>query len=255
MKNIKKLTFLFISLIIFNNLTYANDKPKLIFYCGITMVKPMQEISKIIEKKYNCIIKISQGGSEDLYRSLSYSKKGDLYLPGSHSYINKYKKYKYFEKSSYIGFNQAAIFVQKNNPKNIKNLDDLLRDDISIILGDPNSGSIGTTTKNILIKYKGEEFFDDVYNNTVTIGTDSRSLNKAMKTKDADVVINWKATAYWPENKKDIDIIEIDEKYAMKKKLIISLLSFSKNKKIANEFINFTLSEDGQNIIKKYGFK
>ena len=31
----------------------AKEKPTLIFYCGITMVKPMQEITKIIEKRNN----------------------------------------------------------------------------------------------------------------------------------------------------------------------------------------------------------
>ena len=44
----------------------ASLKPTLLFYCGITMVKPMLEISKIIEKKQNCKIKIIQGGSKDL---------------------------------------------------------------------------------------------------------------------------------------------------------------------------------------------
>jgi len=77
----------------------------------------MVEMAKIIEKKHNCVIKIIQGGSKDLYESLSYSKKGDLYLPGSTSYIKSNLKDGYLLENKYIGFNKAAIFVQKGNPK------------------------------------------------------------------------------------------------------------------------------------------
>ena len=97
--------------------TYAKEKPTLLFYCGITMVKPMKVIATHIEKTHNCKIKIIQGGSKDLYQSLSFSKKGDMYLPGSDSYRKKNLKYGYLLDGQYIGFNQAAIFVQKGNPK------------------------------------------------------------------------------------------------------------------------------------------
>ncbi len=254
MKPIKLLFIFILSTITLSNAVFAKSKPNLIFYCGITMVKPIQEIVKIIEKRYDCVIEISQGGSQDLYNSLSYSKKGDLYLPGSNSYRLKNLKDGFLLESKYIGFNKAAIFVQKTNPKNIKNLDDLLNKDISIVLCNPGSGSIGRMTKKILLKYKNEDFFNDVYDNTAAISTDSRNLNKALINKDADMVINWKATGYWTENYKYIDIIDIDEKYAPKKKLIISLLSFSKHPKIAKALMEFASSEDGQKIMKKYGF-
>lgn len=92
---------------------FATAKPTLLFYCGITMVTPMEEISKIIEKKDNCNIKIIQGGSKDLYKSLSYAKKGDIYLPGSESYRIKNLKDGYLLDSQYIGYNQAAILYKR----------------------------------------------------------------------------------------------------------------------------------------------
>ena len=114
-------------------LSFAS-KPELLFYCGITMVKPMSEIASIIEHKYNCKVKILQGGSQNLYNSLKASRLGDLYLPGSDSYIKKYKKEGFFDKSVYVGYNKAAIFVQKGNPKHIKNLDSLVDENIATIL-------------------------------------------------------------------------------------------------------------------------
>ncbi|WP_321312589.1 substrate-binding domain-containing protein [Halarcobacter sp.] len=238
---------------IFSINLYAN-KPILILYSGVTMVKPMKEIAKIIEEKYNCIIKVSQGSSKDLYESLKYSQKGDLYLPGSASYRINNLKDGYLLEGVEIGFNQAAIFVRKGNPLNIKSLDSFVNKNIKTILCNPEAGSIGRETKKIFLKYKDKSFLNKAYDNSIFIGTDSRNLNRALIENEANLTINWRATAFWNENSKYIDIVPLPEKLASKKKLIISLLKFSKNKKIARAFIDFASSKKGQKIMKKYGF-
>jgi molybdate transport system substrate-binding protein len=218
------------------------------------MVKPMKEISKIIEDKYNCKISIRQGGSQDLYDELKLSKKGDIYLPGSDSYRKKNLKDGFLKDKQYIGFNQAAIFVQKTNPKHIKNLDSLVDSKISSMIVNPESGSIGKMTRKTLIKYKGEDFYNDVFDLTIKIGTDSRNINKALIDKKIDMSINWRATGYFKENKPYVDVIDIDEKYAPKKKLVLNMLSFSKHKDIVKNFMKFASSKDGKDIMRKYGF-
>jgi molybdate transport system substrate-binding protein len=219
------------------------------------MVKPMVEMAKIIEKKHNCEIQIIQGGSKDLYQSLSFSKKGDLYLPGSESYRKENLKDGYLLDSKYIGYNQAAIFVQKGNPKRIKVLDSLLDESVTTILCNPKSGSIGKMTKKLLTNYDGEDFFYDAFDVAIEIGTDSRNLNKALIDKKVDMTINWRATAFWDENKDHIDIVQVQEKYAPKKKLVLNLLKFSKHPEIAKDFMEYAASKEGQEIMKRYGFR
>lgn len=249
-----KFKFLSLILIFVITFSYSSDKPTLIFYCGITMVKPIKEMAKIIEKKHNCIIKISQGGSKDLYEALKMAQQGDLYLPGSASYQTENKQDGILLYNKYIGYNQAALFVQKNNPKDIKNLNALINEEYSSILCDPNSGSIGRMTKKILLNTKDEAFFYQAFDNTIAIGTDSRNLNKALIDKTVDVTINWKATAHWEENKEFVDTIELPQTIAPKQKLYMNLLSFSKHPNIAKSFIDFASSEQGQKIMKRYGF-
>lgn len=244
-----------IILILFLTTTLLANKPNLIIYCGITMVKPIKEVAKIIEKKYNCDITISQGGSKDLYDQLKMSKVGDLYLPGSDSYAKKGLEDKIILKSVEIGFNQAAIFVQRNNPKNIKTLDDFLNENLAVMICDPKSGSIGKMSKKILTKYKDEDFFYEVYDIAAQIGTDSRNINKAIIDKNIDAAINWRATGFWPENEPFISVIEIDKKYAPKKKIMLNLLTYSKNKELAEVYMNYLSSKEGQKIMKKYGFR
>jgi len=249
-----KKVFKVLAVVIFLNMAVFAKKPSLIFYCGVTMAPAMSKIVKIFEKKEHCEIKIIQGGSQNLYDSLKSLKVGDLYLPGSDSYIKKYKKEGFFGRSVYVGYNKAAIFVQKNNPKNIKNLDSLIDENIATALCNPNSGSIGKNTKKVLIKYKGKEFFERAYDMAIIIGNDSRDLNKALRDKEVDMAVNWRTSAFLKENKPFIDIVEIDEKYAPKKKLMLTGLRFSKHKDLVEKFLDFASSKQGKKIMKKYGF-
>jgi molybdate transport system substrate-binding protein len=234
--------------------TKVEEKKELLFYCGITMVKPITEIAKIVEKKHNCKVRISQGGSRDLYKSLSTSKTGDLYLPGSKGYRDKNFKDGFLTDGVYVGFNQAAMVVQKGNPKGIKpDLNELKNQNYSVILCNPDSGSIGKHTKSILTKVD-RNLYIDAYSNTASLTTDSRNLNKALKDKEADVVVNWLATSLWEENAPYMDVLRLDPKIAPKKKLVINLLSFSQNKEIAKDFMKIASSKQGQEIFHKYGF-
>jgi molybdate transport system substrate-binding protein len=225
---------------------------ELLIYCGITMSNPMREISNNFEKKHNIKITITQGGSEDLYQSLKASKRGDLYLPGSASYRKKHFADGLLKESVDLGYNQAALIVKKGNPKNISSdINNLTRTDIQVVIGSHESGSIGKESKKILEKQK---IYNDVLNNVVYLTSDSRTLNHALKKGDADVIINWKATAFFDNNKSQVDAIALDPKIAKPKKLVLNKLSFSKHPQKVSEFMQYAASSEGNSIFKKYGF-
>jgi molybdate transport system substrate-binding protein len=241
----------FITIIFSFSMMFAAQKT-LFFYCGITMAKAMSEIKQKIEKKDNCKIKIIPGGSKSLYNSLKAARVGDLYLPGSDSYRNKNLKDGLLTDFVNIGYNQAALVVLKGNPKHIKSLKDLKRKDIRLVIGNPETGSVGRVAKKVAIIYGGENYYNYLYNNSVKLLADSKRIDNFLINKKADVAIDWRAAAI---NNPYLDVIKIDEKYAKKYKLQINLLKFSKHKKIAKDLMNFAASKEGQKIMKKYGFR
>ncbi|PLY06705.1 MAG: molybdenum ABC transporter substrate-binding protein, partial [Desulfuromonas sp.] len=93
------------------------SRPELLFYVGITMVKPVSELAREFEHANNCRIKIIQGGSQDLYDSLKTSGLGDLYLPGSLSYRSRNFADGLLLDTRFVGYNQASIMVAKGNPQ------------------------------------------------------------------------------------------------------------------------------------------
>ncbi len=231
--------------------TKEENKKELLVYCGITMIQPMAEIARIIEQEENCKIIITKGGSGNLLKSIKVNKVGDLYLPGSDSYINTCIEEDLITESSHVGYNKAALMVQKGNPKNLTaDLDNLIRDDLYVVICNHTTGSIGKETKKILDK-KG--IFDEVQKNASELTTDSKRLITLLKEKRADIVINWYACAVWQENAPYVDVLEIDEKYANKKKLVLAILKTSKYPEIAKKFLDYASSDKGHAIFLKYG--
>ncbi|PVV12553.1 MAG: hypothetical protein B6D77_05320 [gamma proteobacterium symbiont of Ctena orbiculata] len=238
-----------------NRLVFAPQQPvpkkELLVYCGITMIKPISVIAAILEKREGIKISIIKGGSGNLLRSIRFNRQGDLFLPGSESYIRQAKAEGLISKSVHVGYNKAAMMVREGNPKGIQqNLDAMKSPNHYIVIGNPDSGSIGKETKKIL---SSAGIFEDVMLNVKELTTDSKRLIEVLKDGEADLVINWHATATWPENSKLIDSLPIDAQYAKKKRLMLGLLSTAKYPEIATKFMDFAASDDGKRIFDSYG--
>lgn len=230
----------------------SQARTELLIYCGITMVKPIKEIATRLEPELGVKFTIIQGGSEDLYQSLKFAKKGDLYLPGAEVYRKKHLAEGLLGESVHVGYNQAALFVQKNNPKGIApGLSSLAREDIKVVIGDPASGSIGRETKQLLEK---QGLYEAVRKNIIFLATDSRNLNHALVDGTADVTVNWRATGYFEENRHAISVLDLAPEVAPPKKLVLNLLAFSTHPDIAKAFMDYAASEAGQAIMRRYGF-
>lgn len=249
--------FLLIPMITLNGCREPQKEPEpkqeLLIYCGITMIKPMLEIAAIFEQQENVSILITKGGSGNLMKSFLYSKTGDMYLPGSDKYFATLKKENpgVILKTVHVGHNKAAMMVQKGNPLHItSDLSNMTNPDYAVVIGNPNSGSIGRETKSILEKYGN---YDKVVGNAMLMTTDSKDLSKLLISKEADLVINWYAVSTWDENSKFMDTLTIDPQYAIKKNLVIGLLSYSTHRELAEKFMALASSEQGKAIFTKYG--
>jgi len=219
---------------------YVAAKPNLLFYCGTAMVKPMLKVASEIEKKYHCKVTIIQGASRDLFESIRVAQKGDLFLPGNSDYIDQ--KGKYFTYQKYIGYNQLALFVQKGNPLHIKGLDDLVRNDLLVVIGNPETCSAGKVTEETLLRYKGKVFLEKVKYNISSYAADSRDMNQMFLKKQVELGLNWIATSRFPDNKEAIDTVSLLELSSSRKSLILATLKFSKYPEIAQAFIDYVLS-------------
>ena len=226
---------------------------ELLIYCGITMIRPMTQIAQLIESQEACKITITKGGSGNLLRSIVHNRTGDLYLPGSERYYQTINE-NYpglVTKTQFVGHNRAALMVQKANPHQFKSdLSVLVDRRFGVVIGNPDSGSIGRETKRILEK-KG--IFEAVVKNALFLTTDSKDLVKAIRSREADIVINWYAVSTWDDNPRIMDVIDIAPEYAQTKQLILGLLKYCRHPDIAEKFMQFAGSPKGRHLFRING--
>lgn len=227
-------------------------RQELMIYCGITMVRPVTEIAQLFEKRENVKVVIAQGGSEDLYQSAKKSGVGDLYLPGEPSFRTLHLKEGLLGDFVTVGYNQMALMVQKGNPKQVKaDPRELLRKDLAVSIGNESSGSVGKETKDILDEIG---IYPAVVRSAAFLSPDSRTLVNAMKKKEADLVMNWRAVGYFPDNAAAVDMIDLNPKLAKPQALLLNLLNHSKSQGLARGFMTLAAGEEGQAIFRKHGF-
>ena len=230
----------------------ATGSNNLLIYCGITMVRPVTDIARLFEKQENITIAIAQGGSEDLYQSARKSQLGDLYLPGEPVFRVKHQAEGLLGEYRSLGLNQMGFIVQKGNPKKVKpDLKELLRKDLTVILGSSESGSVGKEAERILV---AAGLYTKVAAKVVQMLPDSRNIMAAMRRGEADITMSWRATGFFPDNAGKLEVIDLPAKIATPQELQLTLLTFSKNKDMARKFIEFAAGPQGQAVFNKYGF-
>jgi molybdate transport system substrate-binding protein len=229
----------------------ADARPELLIYCGITMKEPMARIARELEQSDGFHSVIISGGSGNLLRAIETNQVGDLYLPGSDAYIADAKGKGLVTDTVHVGYNKAAIMVRKGNPKGIRaDLAELARADLYVVIGNPESGSIGRETRKILTK---AGLYEQVAANAREMTTDSKRLSQVLREGVADVVINWYATSTWSDNRKYIDTLPIDERFAKKKRLVLGLLTTSHHPDLARRFMDYAASARGRELFNQGG--
>ena len=251
MRHLRWFCFVLVSILSWG-VSAVSAADNLLIYCGITMIKPMTDISKIFERQEKISITIAQGGSEDLYQSAKKSRQGDLYLPGEPVFRIKHQSEGLLGEYRGVGFNQMALMVQKGNPKKVKpELKELLRKDLTVVLGSSESGSVGMEAKRILTQ---AGLYTKVATAVSQMLPDSRSIMSAMRRGEADVTMSWRATGYFPDNIPAVDVVDLSPAIAPPQELQLTLLTFTKNQTLARKFMEFAAGPQGQAIFRRYGF-
>lgn len=231
----------------------AQDRPaELLIYCGTTLVLPISDIARSFEKQFGVKVTISQGASQDLYQSLRKSRVGDLYLPGDPDYRTRHLPEGLLGDYVTLGYNQAALMVRKGNPKQVKpDLKELLRPDLAVAIGSAERGAIGLETRQILER---AGIYQQVLRNASSLGAESGSLTAMLKKGEADLTMNFRATAFFPDSVAQLEAIDLPAEVAPPKALWLSLTTVARNPADARRFMQFAAGPQGQLAFKTYGF-
>ena len=221
-------------------------------FLGSATKPAMDDINKLFTKKTGVEIFANYGGSGSILSQMKLAKRGDIYLCGSPDFMEKAKKENlvYPDSEKIIAYLIPAINVPKGNPKNINSLHDLTEKDVQLIIGNPRFVCLGLYAVEIfeanhvsaLIKPKIKSYTESCERtaNIIALG-------------GADAVMGWKVFQEWNPNK--IQTILLKPKELPRISYIpIAVSTFTSNRKLAEEYLQFVVSPESRAIFKKWGY-
>ena len=223
------------------------EKPTLLIYSGTGMKIVMEDIKQAFEQKHKIRLNIIYAGSNTLLKTIQNTKKGDIYIPGSATFIGKAGKL--VTSNQYVALHIPTFAVRIDNPKNINSFEDLLKPGVRLALGNKSMCTLGKIVGSILGASGKEADFEK--NITMRASTANEMLNLIING-DVDAAMTWTDMLTWPQAK-DLKMIEIPQAINKTKKIHVAVLKSTIAPKSANLFANFIVTE-GKAIFIKHGF-
>jgi molybdate transport system substrate-binding protein len=224
----------------------------LLFYCAAGVKPPVLAAAQKYEKEYGVTVQLQYGGSGTLLSNIQVARAGDLYLAADSSYTELAREKGLIRERLPLAYMHPVIAVAKGNPKNIKSVSDLLREDVRVSLGNPDAASIGRQTKTILTRTgQWEEILKHVTDHGVFKPTVPEVAND-IKIGAVDAGIIWDATANQYPEIEAVDVLAFETE---KKTITLAVVADSQKPKEALRFARYLNSTVGNALFREHGYE
>lgn len=171
----------------------------LVLYCAAAILKPVEEVAAAYEEEYGVRVRIEPGGSGTLLSKLKVApERADLFLAAEESYLREARAMKLVAEILPVARFHAVVAVATGNPRGIRTPEDLLREDVSVVLANPELAAVGRSVRRVLA---GEGLWEKLAARVQgpkarvsLVGTVTEAA-QAVKLAAADAALIWDATA------------------------------------------------------------
>jgi molybdate transport system substrate-binding protein len=146
--------------------------------------------------------------------------------------------------------NQLVVIMPAKNPAGLKTLDDLAKPGLKLVLA-AKEVPVGNYSLQVLDKLNAEGFKDKVLANVASYENDVKQVVAKIQLGEADAGIVYLSDAVAAPELQKINIPAENNVIA---KYPMAALSKSENADLAQAFIAYVLSTDGQATLQKWGF-
>jgi len=196
-------------------------------------------------------------GSQTLSTQLTQGAVADVFASANPTEMEKLVTSGLVQKDSPMDFltNQLVVILPTNNPANITTLDDLTRKGLKLVLAS-DTVPVGKYTLQVLEKLDqdpsfGTDFKTRILNNVVSYENDVKLVVAKVQLGEADAgFVYISDSVASPELK----FVKIPSKFNIIAEYPIAALINAPQPDLAERFIAYVLSFEGQAILKKWGF-
>lgn len=246
-----------------------NDPQLVVFFAG-NQFMCIDDLLSAFKKQYpqyqrvfaetlppGILAKQIEGGSITI-GNMRITLKPDVYTAGKNR-IDQMTKY--LVDTTAYAYNKLAIMVQKDNPKNVKSLNDLGRNDVRVSMPNPEWEGIGKRIEEAYVKAGGDDLKNKIMKVKVADSTTyltqihHRQTPMRILYNQSDAAPVWFTEAYYQMMiNHPVDMVEIPASENVNATYMAGILKDAPHKQAAKDFMQFLVSDTAKSIYKKYGF-
>lgn len=232
--------------IAFISLTIHSEKT-LVVFLPAAGEKAWNVIVPMFEKEKGVKVEAIYGSSGFLLNQAYLSRRGDVLGSATPVYMKKALELGLVYPSSVrtIACMRPAILFRKG--KNYT-LNDLLKPGVKIAMCEPHNCAVGKFIKYMLEKMG---IWNKIKKNIVVYTENYAKLVAVLRMGTVDVALGWDVAAKWYN---DLNFTLLKGPIPYKPCITVGILKTTKNKRLAEEFVNFLLSKEAQEVFRKLGY-
>jgi molybdate transport system substrate-binding protein len=239
-----------------------NEPPRvtLTVFAASSLTESFEDITSEFEAQHpNVDVEFNFAGSPTLRAQLAQGASADVYAAADEENMQAAIADGLAQTpASTFARNRLTIIIPADNPGDVHLLPDLTKESLRIVLAAPDV-PVGHYTREALDKIAADESFVPGFREAVLANVVSEEPNvKAVVAKvqlgeaDAGIVYVSDVT---PEIDEDVDIVEIPLDYNVEASYQIGVTTDAAQPDASRAFIEFVLSDEGQEILEEHGFQ
>lgn len=228
---------------------------EVLVFAGAASKPATEKVASLFENRKGVSVRLTFGGSGFVLSQMGLTQKGDIYFPGSSDFMElaKRKGLVIPETEKYVVYLVPAINVQKGNPKGVRTLRDLTRPGLRVAIANPEAVCVGTYAVEIIEKNLSRSEKEAFKRNLVNYTESCEKTATAISLKTVDAVIGWSVFQHWDPER--IETVPLKKEEIQRVGYIpIAISKFTKDKTLAQSFIDFIVSEEGKAIFKGHHY-
>jgi molybdate transport system substrate-binding protein len=236
--------------------TAAVEPQTLTVFAAASLTNAFGEIGKAFEAAHPGVsVKFNFGGSQTLRTQVEQGAEADVFASANAKEMEALVNGKFVAAESAQIFltNQLVVIMPAKNPAGLAALTDLSKPGLKLVLA-AKEVPVGNYALQVLDKLNtalGAGFKEQVLQNVVSYENDVKQVVAKVQLGEADAgLVYLSDTVAAPELQK----IEIPAENNVVAKYPLAALTQSKNPELAQAFITYVLSAEGQATLKKWGF-
>lgn len=237
----------------------ATPADTLTVFAASSLAEPFRAVADAFEADNPGVeVTFNFAGSQALRTQLEHGARADIFASADWEQMAAIRKANLLGNTpEYFATNRLAVVTPAGSDA-VLSLDDLARPGVSIAIASAEvpAGAYARATLDLMAQSDDfpDDFADSVLANVVTHETNVRAVAQKVALGEVDAGMVYETDAKAPQYRDTFRVIEVPLHFNPAAEYPIATLGEAANPQVALDFIAFAQGDDGQAILREYGF-